>query len=85
MFRQRAAQHRVDRGSGRFIDQISIPVLVELNAALLKQPESPEKELQNNCARLDQLAPLLLGILAGNGKSDIATCELLGDLEQRLS
>lgn len=85
VFRQRAAQHRVDRGSGRFIDQISIPVLVELNAALLKQPESPEKELQNNCARLDQLAPLLLGILAGNGKSDIATCELLGDLEQRLS
>lgn len=84
VFRQRAADNRVDRGSGRFIDQISIPILVELNAALLEQPESPEKELQDNCARLDRLAPMLLGILAGNGKSDSSVCELLGDLEQRL-
>lgn len=84
VFRQRAAENRVDRGSGRFIDQISIPVLVELNAALLKQPESPVKELRDNCARLDRLAPLLLGILAENEKSDNRTCELLGDLEQRL-
>lgn len=85
VFRRRAAENRVDRGSGRFIDQISIPILVELNAALLEQPVSPEKELQDNCARLDRLAPMLLGILAGEGKSDAGVSELLGDLERQLS
>jgi flavin-dependent dehydrogenase len=85
VFRGRAAEKRVDQGSGRFIDQISIPILVELNAALLNRPSSLEQELKDNCARLDRLAPILLGILADNGTSARGTCELIGDLEQRLS
>jgi len=85
VFRHRAAENRVDRGSGRFIDQISIPILVQLNAALLEQPDSAEKELKENCARLEQLAPMLLGILDGRGAPGAATRELLGDLEKRLS
>ena len=84
-FRRRAAENRVDRGSGRFIDQISIPILVELNAALLKQPASPAQELKENCARLDRLAPMLLRILSEHGKPGGGQCELLGDLEQRLN
>lgn len=83
-FRKHAAMQRVDRGNGRFIDQISIPLMVELNAALL-QPTSPiDKELQFNCTRLQRLAPILLAMLEGRKTAADAT-ELLGDLELRLS
>jgi hypothetical protein len=84
-FRQRAAERRIDRGSGRFVDQISIPILLELNAALLTPQGSFEQELQSNCARLDRLAPLLLSILEAPARRASGGCALLGDLELRLA
>lgn len=83
-FRQCAAKRQVDRGSGRFIDQISIPIMVELNAALLQPTAPPDKELKINCARLKRLAPMLLQMLEGRAAPTDAS-ELLGDLERRLS
>jgi flavin-dependent dehydrogenase len=84
-FRQRAAERRIDCGSGRFVDQISIPILLELNAALLTPQGSFEQELQSNCARLDRLAPLLLSILEAPARRASGGCDLLGDLELRLA
>ena len=83
-FRKRAATRHVDRGTGRFIDQISIPLMVELNAALLQPTASKEQELKANCARLERLAPILLTLLEGR-KAPADAAELLGDLELRLS
>lgn len=83
-FQKRAANRHVDHGSGRFIDQISIPLMVELNAALLQPATAPEQELKTNCARLKRLAPMLLQILAGRA-APAGASELLGDLERRLS
>lgn len=83
-FRRRAAARQVDHGNGRFIDQISIPILVELNAALLAPSELLEQELKDNCARLDRLAPIMLRILEGQTAPGSGACDLLGDLELRL-
>jgi len=80
-FRERAAERRVDTGSGRFFDQIAVPVLVELNAALLEPSKDPLGELSRNCRRLDEIAAKLLDILA---ERPVGECELLGDLEARL-
>ena len=54
-FRTRALDRHQDHGQGRFFDQIAIPVLVELNAALLEPTDTPKKELDANCERLDVL------------------------------
>ena len=84
VFRQQAAERRVDRGHGRFIDQISIPILFDLNAALLEPARSLEQELKDNCARLERLAPILLKLLDENA-APVGAVELLGDLQSRLS
>jgi flavin-dependent dehydrogenase len=83
-FRQRAAERHIDRGEGRFIDPTRIPVLAELNAALLAPVGSPEQELKKNCARLERLAPMLLSLLDGQSASGNSAGDLLGDLELRL-
>ncbi len=83
-FRECAARRRVDRGAGRFIDQISIPLMLELNAALLEPAASPEKELGENCERLQRLAPMLLAMIDGR-KAPLGANTLLGDLEARLA
>ncbi len=80
-FRRRAAEKHEDPGRGRFFDQTAIPVLYELNAALLQPTGNPDMELNDNCARLEALAPVLLSILAGDDSR--ASCSLLGDLRQR--
>lgn len=83
LFRARAAQRIVDEGSGRFFDQVAIPVLYDLNAALVDPPAKPGKEFLDNCRTLDELAPVLESLLAdeaGQGR-----CGLLGDLRQRFS
>lgn len=81
-FRDRAARRIVDPGNGRFFDQIAVPVLVDLNAALLEPAADPLDELRANCARLDEVAAGLLDILA---ERPIGESELLGDLEARLA
>jgi 2-polyprenyl-6-methoxyphenol hydroxylase-like FAD-dependent oxidoreductase len=84
-FRQRAEQRIVNTGDGRFVDQTAIPILYDLNAALLEQPADIAQELHDNCKRLKALSSILLDMLAGktaNGRSD---CSLIGDLAQRLS
>ncbi len=83
-FRACAARRQVDRGTGRFIDQISIPLMVELNAALLEPAAAPEKELGENCERLRRLAPMLLAMVDGR-KAPGGASTLLGDLEARLA
>ena len=84
-FSRRASEKREDRGSGRFIDPTRIPVLANLNAALINPTESPQQELKENCARLHRLAPKLLRILDEQSTPDLNACDLLGDLERRLS
>ena len=81
-FRKRAALAIVDPGSARFFDQNAIPLLVELNAALLEQPESRLAELQENRRKLEKAAPKLLSLLAGKS---IGHCAMLGDFEERLA
>jgi hypothetical protein len=85
VFRTRAAEKRVDRGNGRFIDPTRIPVLANLNAALLMPTEPLDRELQNNCARLERLAPVLMELLAERSTAGTVAAELLGDLELRLN
>jgi 2-polyprenyl-6-methoxyphenol hydroxylase-like FAD-dependent oxidoreductase len=84
-FRQRAAERIVDEGRGRFIDQSGIPVLYDLNAALLQTPSSVESELNDNCDRLVGLAPILLSVLEGGAADGQGSCSLLGDLRRRLN
>jgi flavin-dependent dehydrogenase len=84
-FRQRAAERIVDEGRGRFIDQSGIPVLYELNAALLQTPSSVESELNDNCDRLVGLAPILLSVLEGGAADGQGSCSLLGDLRRCLN
>jgi flavin-dependent dehydrogenase len=81
-FRKRAKNAIVDRGKGRFFDQIAVPSIVGLNAALLEPSDDLAAELRQNCARLEELAPRLLNLLAGE---PIGNCDLLGDLEQRIA
>ena len=82
-FRSRAAERRQDEGRGRFFDQTAIPVLYDLNAALLEPTGNLQKEFDANCATLEGLSPVLLDLLAG--KSDAGECGLLGDLRQRFN
>ena len=82
-FRRRASERRESNGRGRFFDQTAIPVLYNLNAALVEPTAGPEAEFNDNCDRLDSLAPMLLDLLAGKGGN--GTCSLLGDLRQRFS
>jgi flavin-dependent dehydrogenase len=84
-FRQRAAERIVDESRGRFVDQAAIPVLYNLNAALLETPTDAWKELQDNCDRLLGLSPVLLSMLADDSANGIGDCSLLGDLGKRLS
>jgi hypothetical protein len=80
-FRARAAQAIADEGRGRFFDQLAVPMLVELNAALLEPAAEPLDELRANCARLEAAAPQLLDLLHGK---PVGESTLLGDLERRL-
>lgn len=82
-FRQRASEKRSDHGKGRFFDQMAIPVLADLNAALLEPAENLRLEFEKNCKRLEGLAPLLLDILKDNSTNKKHHCSLLGDLRGR--
>lgn len=84
-FRKRASGKHADRGMGRFFDQSAIPVLADLNAALLEPADKPELEFKENCERLEGLAPLLLSMLADTVSSDKHQSSLLGDLGSRFS
>ena len=84
-FRKRASGKQVARGKGRFFDQCAIPVLANLNAALLEPTDNAELELRENCKRLEGLAPLLLALLAGTVSSDKRQSSLLGDLNSRFN
>ena len=83
MFRARAAERRQDVGRGRFFDQTAIPVLYNLNAALLEPTNNMQKELDDNCSTLEGLAPLLTDLLTNESAS--GACGLLGDLRQRFN
>lgn len=83
LFRLRARGRRRDEGRGRYFDQISIPVLYNLNAALIEPTDSPRKEFEENCSRLEGLAPVLKELLSGGPLS--GSCSLLGDLRQRFN
>ena len=82
-FRARATEKNVDEGRGRFFDQTAIPVLYDLNAALLEPVADIEKEFRDNCSRLESLSPLLLSLLADSTATGNGSCSLLGDLRQR--
>lgn len=82
-FRQRAAERRSIPGAGRFFDQRAIPVMRNLNAALLEPTGNLQLEFVENCDRLEVLAPLLLNLLNATGKSGDGHCSLLGDLSGR--
>ena len=82
-FRHRAAEQRQDEGRGRFFDQTAIPVLYNLNAALLEPTGSRRREFDGNCDTLEGLSPVLLELLAN--ESLTGSCSLLGDLRQRFN
>jgi flavin-dependent dehydrogenase len=84
-FSGRAATKRAARGMGRFFDQCAIPVLAELNAALLQRASGNELEFRNNCDRLEVLAPQLLSMLSGTAPGAKGQSSLLGDLNDRFS
>ena len=88
-FRQRAALKVQSPGKGRFFDQRAIPLLLQLNSALLEPPDQPLSELQGNCQRLVQLAPLIKAMLHENSETaGIASSlerTLLGDLRERFA
>lgn len=84
-FRQRAAERIVSEGSGRFVDQTAIPVLYDLNEALLESPADILGELDENCERLTALSPILLSMLANESAVSPGTCSLTGDLARRLN
>ena len=82
-FRARASDKHRDEGRGRFFDQTAIPVLYDLNAALLEPTGNLHNEFEANCGTLEGLSPILLDLLAG--KADSGSCSLLGDLRQRFN
>lgn len=84
-FRKRASAANAATGRGRFFDQCAIPVLAELNAGLLEPTGNVEHKLAENCARLQALAPLLLGMLDKSAPRGRAGSSLLGDLHSRLT
>jgi flavin-dependent dehydrogenase len=81
IFRERAAQMIVDEGRGRFFDQAAIPILYNLNAALLDQVSDLTGEFYANASRLDAVAPELLSLLRDDAPAGMS--RLLGDLSQR--
>ena len=83
IFRSRAVERRQDQGRGRFFDQTAIPVLYNLNAALLEPTNNLRKEFDDNCNTLESLSPLLMDLLANETAS--GNCSLLGDLRQRFN
>ena len=83
-FRERASMRLRDSGRGRFFDQSEIPILADLNAALLESSANPRQEFRENCERLEALAPRLLPLLAAGSKPGAGRCSLLGDLQSRL-
>ncbi|MGA9573139.1 MAG: tryptophan 7-halogenase [Lysobacterales bacterium] len=83
VFRLRAAEKHSASGQGRFFDQVAIPVMRNLNAALLEPTDNLQLEFTKNCERLDDLAPLLLNLLNATGASGSRHCSLLGDLSRR--
>ncbi len=84
-FRARAAERHSSPGRGRFFDQYAIPVMAELNAALLHPAVDIHKEFTDNCARLEGLANTLLILLNQTGSESQADCGELGDLRRRLA
>jgi len=83
-FCERAAQGIVSPGGGRFFDQRAIPVLLDLNTALLEPPADSWAELRQNCRRLEELAPMVLTLLNGERPTSTAREKaLLGDLRHR--
>lgn len=82
-FRDRAALKNQDEGRGRFFDQTAIPILYDLNAALLEPTGDRERELSDNHAMLHSLSPKLIDLLADDARPK--SCGLLGDLGQRLA
>ena len=84
-FRKRASMRHVDPGTGRFFDQSAMPVLANLNAALLQPTDNPGREFKENCERLEGLAPLLLSMLGGSAPKHKGPDSLLGDLNSRFS
>lgn len=83
MFRIRARAQHQDRGSGRFFDQSAIPLLSDLNAALLDDCTDLRAEFSANCERLDALVPLLSPLLDESPPANTGNCSLLGDLARR--
>jgi flavin-dependent dehydrogenase len=83
VFRKRARARHQDLGSGRFFDQSAIPVLSNLNAALLDDCSDLRAEFSDNCRRLEALAPLLLTLLDESAPINSGNCGLLGDLARR--
>lgn len=85
-FRARAARSVQSPGRGRFFDQRAIPVLLDLNAALLSETGDDARELSENGSRLNRLAPLVIGLLNGDpSDSRDEEFELLGDLRSRFA
>jgi len=82
-FRLRAAEKLTAPGEGRFFDQLAMPVMRNLNAALLKPTGNPGQEFTENCERLKALAPRLLNLLNGTQTGGNQQCSLLGDLSAR--
>jgi hypothetical protein len=80
-FRRRAGEAFEATGSGRFFNQLDIPLLVELNAALLEPGDATEQELRANCARLEEISEPLLDVLAAK---PMRPCTGLGKLEASL-
>lgn len=82
-FRLRAAERLSAPGKGRFFDQLAIPVMRNLNAALLRPTDNLRQEFTENCERLKALAPRLLNVLSATQGGANRQCSLLGDLSSR--
>jgi flavin-dependent dehydrogenase len=84
-FRLRAAEKLSAPGEGRFFDQLAIPVMRNLNAALLEPTGDLRQEFMENYERLQALAPLLLSLLNATDAGSNQQCSLLGDLRSRFN
>ncbi len=82
-FRARASKGIVSPGLGRFFDQSEIPILRDLNAALLRDPADSRIEFDQNCVTLELLASELSDLLGDDGMNQHS--RLLGDLACRLN
>jgi len=82
-FRLRAAEKHCTPARGRFFDQVEIPVMKNLNGALLEPTGNLLLEFTQNCKQLEALASLLLNLLKQQGNFRHPRCSLLGDLGLR--